>query len=381
VRDVSVEDTASETGALIGLAYGNFMGYLGLTLAPMWVVAVASVEHGSAAAAGMIASLQFACFGIASLATAGLILRVEIRHLALVGLLLAVVGDGASCWADHISSIAVCRAICGLGEGILLATVNAAAASSNNPQRSFAVMSFVLVGLAALCFVATPFAKEALGSSGVFGVMAVMRLPGFLLLLLLPRRGGATDAQLRRVGLSRAALWVLAAYGLFMTGQLSVYAFLEPIGIAQGLSLRAIAFVLALGGFFTSLGPLAAGWLGAHFGLRRPLLFGLSATGLSALLFLLPSNVPAFASGDMLFNMIAQFCIVYFLGLLAALDRSGRAVAVSPAFMSVGITLGPLVGGLSIHYLGLTSVSLVAAALHVAAGAVIAAHPLGEVPT
>lgn len=371
-QSTSGPGTVLQTRLLLGLSYGNFIGYLGLTLAPMWVAAVSAVHGGSASAAGIVASLQFACFGLASLITAALVLRFELRHLALFGLLLAAGSDYASFWAHDISQMAITRAICGLGEGILLAAVNAAAGTSRNPQRSFAVMSFVLVALAGLCFVATPFAKAFLGSSGVFGLMAAIRLPGVPLVLLLPSKGGAASARFGRRDLSGAVILVLIAYSLFMTGQLSLYSFLEPIGSAQGLSLRSIAFVLAIGGFLTTLGPLIAGWIGPRYGMRQPLVYGLTATGLSALLFLLPLSIFGFASGDILFNMTAQFCIVYFLTLLASLDGSGRMVAASSAFMSLGITLGPMVGGLSIRYFGLSSVSLVALTLHLAAATAVA---------
>ncbi len=370
----SDRSSPNQTRLLMGLSFGNFIGYLGLTLAPMWIPAVAAAPGSSESAAGIVASLQFACFGISSLATAWLIPRFERRHLAIFGLLLAALSDGGSYLSHGIVSIAICRSLSGLGEGFLLAAVNAtAAANSNSPQRSFAVMSFVLVGLAALGFIATPFAKEVLGPSGVFGLMAIMRLPGIPLLLLLPRHGTVAIAT-RRGALSGVALWVLIAYSLFMTGQLSVYSFLEPLGAAQGLSLRAISLVLALGALLTTVGPVVAGWVGTRYGMHWPLIFGLTTTGLSALLFLAPFNVLAFASGDILFNMIAQFCIVYFLSLLAALDRTGRAVAASSAFMSLGITVGPVVGGLSIRSLGLASVSLVAVILHLAAAAVLSAN-------
>ena len=356
----------------MALCYGNFIGYVGLTLAPMWVPAVAAVPGGSESAAGIVASVQFASFGIASLITAALIFRFELRHLALFGLLLAAASDCASFWVHGVSLMAVTRVICGVGEGILLAAINAAAATSVNPQRSFAVMSFVMVALAGLCFVATPVARELLGPSGIFGVMAAIRVPGIPLLLLLPHKGAADNVRLLRGGFTAAVFLVLIAYSLFMTGQLSLYSFLEPIGSAQSLSIRAIALILALGGLLTTLGPLIAGWVGTRHGMRSPLVLGLTATGLSALLFFLPFGLLAFASGDILFNMIAQFCIVFFLTLLAALDGSGRAVAASSAFMSLGITVGPMVGGLSIRYFGLSSIGLVALTLHLASAIAVA---------
>lgn len=358
---------------LASLAFGNFLGYAGLVNAPFWVGAVVANWNVSASAAGFVASMEFACFGIASLVAAVFVVRADRRFLAYLGLALALLGELGSFLAPNMVVLTVARSFGGVGEGVVLAAVNAAAAGTSNVQRSFAIIAFALAGLGVACHSLTPLAIDTVGPKGVFALLIGLKALGFVILIALPRHAGPEARVARRFEFKPEILSTLCAYGLFMAGGMSLWSYFERIGHARGLSLAIIVSVIAAGDLCALLGPVAADVLGVRYGRRVPLMLALFVTGTSTLLVLLPFKLVGFASGEILFTIGGQFCIVFFMSLLAELDPSGRTVAGSPAFMSLGTVIGPAVAGLSIARFGVLSAVPVSFGFHLLAVLLIAA--------
>lgn len=364
---------------LAALSYCNFLGYLGLVMAPIWVGAMSDLLE-SDRLAGLIASAEFAAFGVAALAASVLVPRYRASTLILAGGALAFVGDATCSLVQSAPIVVSARLAVGLGQGLLLSTINALGAGTRAPHRTFALMTFTLTGLGAVTFLVAPFAQGLIGARGIFGLMAAFELAGIVCLAGL---GQAVTSQPEPAAVQTAPkrfLLPLFSYCLFSMGQLSLWSYLERIGREWHLSYGAITSVLAAGGIVSLLGP----WLADRLGFRggRFLTLALVATGASVSLFFLPEPALAFAAGDFLFNTLGQFCIVYFLTMFAGLDSGGRVVAASPAFMSVGITLGPLAASFAIAH-GSLAVLAIACAFHVAAAALLTLAPpiIGTQPT
>jgi predicted MFS family arabinose efflux permease len=362
-------------GILLALSYTTFLGYMSLALAPMWVGALVNTQ-GSANSAGLIASIQFVSFGIASLGAAVLITRIDARCLVFLGLLISGCGDLASFQGHDFLSMVLSRAAGGFGEGVVLAAVSASTAATANPQRSFSAIVFLLSVFIPMCFALTS-ATEPLGVRGIFILMMGAKVVGMSLVGLLPAHvnpaGAGNVNRVRSLALSVAVIPSLLAYSLYWMAELAIWAFMKQIGLSKQLSTNSVADILAIAALFAPLGALGAGWLGTRRGLWLPLIAGLVIAALSAVLFVLPFAAVGFTAGNILFNVVLQLCLVYFLSLLTAQDPTGRAVAAAPAFASLGLTVGPLAGGASIAHFGLPSASIVSMALFLAAAALIAA--------
>ena len=61
--------------------------------------------------------------------------------------------------------VSLSRALCGTGEGILIAIVFAIAAGTVKPIKTFAVINYGAVGFAALIYLTSPYLMLTLGSS------------------------------------------------------------------------------------------------------------------------------------------------------------------------------------------------------------------------
>ena len=103
--------------------------------------------------------------------------------------------------------------------------------------------------------------------------------------------------------------------------------------------------MLALAAILTLLGPLGAKWLGMRFGRAMPLCLSIIAMIIGALL-LTQLPIPwMYAAGTAVLPPLGLFSAPYIMAILATLDSKGRAAAASSAFVGIGDTIGPSLGG------------------------------------
>ncbi len=341
----AVRDTAKLLFAVVG---ASAIGLAGTNALPLLLGALSEGLGLEPDAAGVVGSVELACVALASLSASTRVHRLSRRRLALVGGVLAVLGHLSSAFADQYAMLLAARALAGIGEGLALAAANAASAAAHDPERLFAKVAIV-GGLGAAALLAVlPLASGGYGYRGGFGVLAGVCLASLPLLLWLPRPPGLGPLHFgtRERGHGARAAPVLIAAMVLAAGEGALWAFTERIGAAIGLSGPAIGGLLAATTAAGLIGAGVATWLGTRAGRVRPLALGLLGLAASTLAVSYASDTGLYAGGLLVWGLSFFFVTPYLLGTAAALDPSGRYVAASSGMTSIGIALGPALGGL-----------------------------------
>jgi predicted MFS family arabinose efflux permease len=364
--------TAERTpvAVVIPLVAGNCRAVSSVPLAPLIVGALVSHLGFTEAVAAMMLTVEFLSIAAASLLIAPFASCIDRRLAAFAASAVIIAGSVLSMAAHTATGLVPARVLTGLGEGVLAATISAAAAGTPAPQRLFALLGLSIGLYAMLVLLVVPWQIQRFGVAGLFGIIVVVGLLVLPLLKDFPARAVASlrvdPARLPKATL-RLALVGLAALLLLAAGQSSIAAYLERVGTALGMSGQAIGNALALAALASLAGPAAAHVLGDRFGHGLPWMAGGAVLCASSLTIgyagtALPYTVAAVGT-----MTGVLFLMPYVMGLYATLDASGRVAAAGPAFGTFGGAIGPALGAailaLGFDYAGVAWLSVAAYAL------------------
>lgn len=310
------------------------------------------------AGAGMIASLNMGGILIGSLLCPALSARFSWKSAAQSGLAVMIAGNLLTMLDGHYGYVAAMRVLSGLGEGVVGGICYAVMGRAAQPARAvgiyFAGQSVVgMIGLGSFGWIATSF-----GWQWLFVALSAIALPGFWLarMIVTPERPEPARTGLGMIAGDRHALAALAVILVYFIGMASLWSFLERIGAGKGLDPASLAFALSASAF----GGLAGSLIASALAERLPIGPGLAIGTLVLIAGIAGLSLPIGTTGFMiavwLFAFAWPFQYAFLFGLLAAVDRSGRIVSLTPAITGGGLTIGPAIGGFLLQHLGLGTV-------------------------
>lgn len=334
--------------AAVAVVLASCIGYSGLFAMPMWVGPVGAAIGLSAFAVGLVASAQLGAAAIASFVAARVSRPTWIRRGTALGLLLIAVANLASAWAGSLSELLGARLVSGLGEGIVLALVNASIATTATPHRYFA-WSQIGLGVSGLAlFAAVPSLIQRFGASAVFLVVGCAALLPLALSARLPTRAEEScerSAEPSPSATSGMSWWALAGLAVTFIGCQGAWAFLVQAGAAKGIATADVARFLVIGQLLGLLGPVVAAAIGRRRSWEWSVALGLGVSAL-AVLFATQALPPEFFALSAFSFQFGTLCMVTgYLSCLATIDPSGRSAAAAPSALSLGCALGPAVIG------------------------------------
>ncbi len=296
---------------------------------------------------GWLFSAENIALAVAALGVAGPLARWSRIRVAFAGGLLACVGHAASAFAGDFEQLVFARLVAAVGAGLAGAAGTATVASTRDPDRVYAVATFVYGLLLAVEPLAIPCATEPFGAPGGFLLLAAACLALLPLFgwLLAPRETVEAKPSLRSAPHRSLALIAMLGLLIYETGQGAVWTFIEQIGLRSGLDAFAIGKTLTGTGFAGLAGAALAAWLGVRFGRKWPIVIGISLNVVSAIWLALGSDPITYVLLNLLWNAAFYFVLPYAMGAMAALDDLGRWVVAANAFWMLGDGLGPGVGG------------------------------------
>ena len=321
-------------------------GASNLTL-PLWLGAAVEGLGASERAVAFAGSAELGCLALASLLFAPRVGRTSRRALTFAGLLGLALGNAGAALAPSLPALAVARGVAGLGAGAAMAAVNATAAGTTVPERTYALI-FVLGGAGcAGLMLAMPHWSEPHGTAGAFGVLLAATLLVVPLAAWMPARGPRVEGR-GAGGFPRgpAVVAALAACLLVTTGLDALWPFAERIGRRADLAPGAIGAILAATSLLVLAVAAFASWLGVRAGRVAPLCLGFAIFAAGAVALGHARSPAVFASSVLLVGAGFFFTQPFLMGAIAALDPHGRVNAAAGALMTVGAALGPAVGGL-----------------------------------
>ena len=318
------------------------------------------------AAVGLMMSKEVMAYALTALLLAGPVTRFPRAKIALLGGAIVFLSNVVAGYSDNFEVLRVARLGAGFGAGMIGAAGTAAAASSVNPQRVFAIVSVSWGIIAAIPPILIPYATVPFGAmGGYFGLAAAVLLISPLFYWLPdPPRNSRVDAGLasktaplpplqrfaERLGVRGApnkgfAIAALAALFIYEIGQGSVQVFLEQFGLRSGLDEIRIGEVLGIAGFLGLSGGVLAAWMANRFGNLRPALIGIALNVVVAASLALWTSRMAFAILYVCWNATFYFVVPYILGIMSEMDRKGRWAVATDAVWWMGAAPGPAIGG------------------------------------
>jgi predicted MFS family arabinose efflux permease len=294
-------------------------------------------------AVGWLFSLENLAYALTILIVAGPLARLSRSRVAIVGAVLFCAGNVASAFAGSYEGLTLTRCLVGMGGGLVAAAGTAAAASTGNPERVFAVATVASNLLWSLEPMAIPLATVPFGSSGGFWLLAgvsLTMLPVFLWLRLL--------AAPNRI----LAVVALSGTFIFEIGQGGVWTFVAQIGENVGLDEQATGNAMALTGLTGLIGGVVAAWLGNRIERRLAIAVGIGLNVIAAVGLAFTDDVGAYLALMWLWTVGYTFVVPYLMGALTAMDDLGRWVVANDGIWTLGDAFAPGIAGLLVERTG-----------------------------
>lgn len=296
---------------------------------------------------GFIIAGQIACASLVSIGLAPYLLRLDRRKLAFAGALLVLAGYAGSAFSHGAEFLVVSRLIGGIGEGLLYASIAAAAAETPDADRTFALIWVAVVGLAVVLFVTVPLLPDWAGPRGIFVALGVVVLALIPMLRNIPPRTQMVDSSTKQriVSIEARAVTLGLVAALLAILANGYYYFIE--GIAQSIDVTEAqaGYAMAISAFCGLAGPTLAHRLGTRFGRTPPLVLGYLITGLGAYAVTHAGNQTSLTIAMCVSGTAYVFTLPYLLGLAAASGGAPLA-AVARGAQGIGSASAPAISGL-----------------------------------
>ncbi|GAB4137464.1 MAG: hypothetical protein Tsb0016_02700 [Sphingomonadales bacterium] len=373
--------------ALAGLIFPATVGVMTPFLSPSIVGGLVDVGGWSEQQAGLLVAAELNVFAWSGLAGILWLNRLPWRALSLGFCLIYLFANFMSCftWQD---TLLPWRILSGFAAGSLIALCYGALARSRVPHRNYAFFSMSQMALAMLCLIVLPVAirldgvtqstiaqilrtlgvPPGLGMAALFG--ALLLLGGLATLcaaLWTPERPktAAPGLGFAENPAGQLAKWVLAGVMLLaifalMVSHQSLWTYAERIGASAGIAHQSLGLSLSLGTLAGFVGAMAAATFGGRLK-RTWVIIGVFAIHLLALaMFSVEATLFSFFIGIMLHKFSWNFMIPYQLGMMAEIDRGGRAAIFSTFITSIGISTGAAMAAMAVARFGYSGIIVIA---------------------
>jgi predicted MFS family arabinose efflux permease len=304
-------------------------------------------------------------FGLLGLASLLWVHRISWRVIASLSSLLVIAMILLMLGQPTYEKLLIVMAAAGAGTGALYALAMTIFGDSAQPEKAFGFKLGLESVPGALLLVLLPVAVVPLwGVDGMLLTIAVtMVVIGILPLPWVPKnsvRGAVPLAvSTSSAGAHRSIVWLsLLASLIFLTGVMSVWAFLELIGKKTGLSSDTIGTVLAIGFLINAVGGFIASALGLKAGRFYPMAVIIIVEVVGLVVLSRFDSLTTYVVGVFCFLISISFVLAYTFGIMAEFDQSGKIVALGALCLSIGAAFGPAIGGQLIENYGYLSTLL-----------------------
>jgi MFS family permease len=351
------------------------IGYLGSAAAPALVNALidAGLDHQQT---GDLGTIELMALALAAALITPYVPIVSHRKLAIGGTLLAALGLAFSAFSVGYTAMIAGRIVTGVGSGLAISGANAAVAAREDAERIFAIIWTMGGGITASLAIYLPGVTEGGEYPLGFGALFLIALVGLPCLFWIPHKPvafarpaaesadstakpsessgsdlepGSLDSDLKEA--FGPLVWlVFAGMFVYSAAEQGLWAFAYNLPVEAGVEPTLAARIVA----FTTIVGLAGGGIAALLGVRLgrvfPIVLGclLSATG--RCLYISSASGLTLLFGSLFWGLGFYFVSPYQIGLVAAVDRKGRAAVASAAAINFGYAAGPGLAGRVLQY-------------------------------
>ena len=332
--------------AIIGAIGVMVMVPMFFLVMPMYVGALSDNYGFTNAQIGYLISIELGSAALASLTALFWLRQVNWRTVLLVFLVvLAAMNFLSIRVGSAYETLSLIRAVAGFSAGAMMAIALAALGDTQDQDRNFAFGVTGQLGISGCLLLVLPYFIGRWGVASIFTVFLIACAIAAPLARWLPSTGKAPVVRRITERRSLLPLWGLTGSAAIFVGQAAVWAFIERMGSAAGLSPSTIGLALGSSVFAGIAGALAASWLADRKGRRIPMALAMIGE-VVCLLFLFNGYTTAiYFAVVILYSVCWNFWLPYQMGVIAETDVSGRFVALITLSQAVGIAVGPALVG------------------------------------
>lgn len=356
--------THTSTGAKLSLMTAHVAGMIDLVALPLWVGSLIHTRGLDTQQAGGLVTLYLLGAVVSSSFFAPRLNRLPAHVVAPLAFLCAALLFLALSAPQGLPWAAVLHLGAGLATGCGLSLSHGAMGRLADPQRMFAGAHLALAVFGIVFFAATPLLLAQAGGQALFLVFAaVSGCAALATLLAFPRLDASASPSHPQSRLPAAVWYVIAGLVCMAVTQAMIFSFVVQVGLGHGFAQSALDLVLVAVGIVNLLPPLLATLLQHRLNVRYLALAGPLAQAALALTICNNTQFWLYAACAGVYVFVMIFVHTFLFGLMARMDPSGRAVALTPAMLMLGSATGPILGGALALHAGLDSLGYAALAI------------------
>lgn len=355
--------------ALLSLLMIAIMGASILTLLPLWVGALTDQGLFSQSQIGWLAAADV--MGIFAATASGIfwVRKLPWKTLAITGLCVFFIANLLSLGIENFALLMATRILAGLGCGTAYAIALAGLGDHKRPDFAFGLMVTAQVGFGTIGFFVMPKFIQHFSVDGFFHYLNI-----WLVITLIASAIATPSSQKNIPEADMKSLWrifnfnallVFSAVVIYYCGVSAVWAYLERMGVALGLSAAEVGDLLGTGFAISGAGSLVAPLLAQKLG--KSLAFSVAVIVqviAMALLFDSPNSLSAFslyACTTIAFQFFWSFAVPLLMDQFNQVDATGRLIVLCASAFKIGEMAGPPVAAQFIHgdnYTGVLSLGI-----------------------
>lgn len=341
--------TSTDPKAIFAACLMSSSGAIVYLISP--VLIGSAIEHLSFSSdqAGLLIASYFTGYTLITLTAILWFHRCNLRTTAWLSSLIfgasLIIGAGSTSPTIAMFSLLIGGAGAGLLYGISITIIS----QSSDPGRyfGFALAAQLVLG-SPLLFAGPAYISPQWGYSGVLLATATFVALMSLATNWVPKSIANHQPDTVSVSLpdnKPLIFTAILAITIWFIGYSGIYAFIERIGSAGGLTGYEIGLILSLTITTGLAGALGAAWMGNRYGNVKPHLIGSVGTLITVLLLLDQPGLIRYTVAIVFLTLSMNFWLAYMLSGVAAADISGRYAVLATAALGIGATLGPAIAG------------------------------------
>lgn len=322
---------------------------------PLFLTALAEQFALNDEQLGILGSAYLSGFALVALFSVIWMSRVSWRRTGWLAYAMIAAGVVGFSLAESVSHLITAMIILGIGSGVIFTIALGIMAASKDPDRAYGFkLSTEMLLAAVLMFGMTTLVINKFGYTGfIIAIAAIYMLTSLSIYWLPASNFLAVEEQqttLSTMTHNTLPVW-MAVVALFIqfAAFSGLWGFMGRIGEVNGLNEEDIGALLSLSVLAGLAGAILGAWLGNRVGQLKPMLMIFSLTIATCLLLINNQSIWSFAVATCLINALLQLAVIYQMGLVTALDSSGKFTVMLAFILASGGAVGPILMGMLIE--------------------------------
>jgi len=321
------------------------LGNLASSLAPFNVSAVSESLGANSQESGLVVTLELFFAAISSLFFGTV--SYKGKALAYCGSLIVICSYFLCSIASDVNQITFIKAFSGIGCGMLIASGHSILASSNDPNRSYAIFTiFASLTAATFIYLSSTWIEDGGHQNYFFNFIYVYLALSLFFVFANKINQASTDSAKSSISNRFLYFLLISAVLFYEIPSSGMWAFMERFGVEYvGMEISEVGWVISLAIILSLGGPVFVGVFGNRLERKIIILFCLFVSALCVyFIFGIPS-INTFYYGNIIWNIVFVVMVILILAAAADIDPSGRLGSWLNACILLSASVAPAVFG------------------------------------